>query len=257
MIKIAIANQKGGVGKTTTALNIADALIHCNYKVLFLDLDPQCNSTSSYNAKIEKTTTIYDVINGECLPSDAIQHTDFGDIIAGDRLLTECEGKLLTNIGGHNVIKKALHQIEETCDYDFVIMDTPPNLGIYMLNALTAANGCIIPLKAEKYAVDGLKLLIETINDVIENTNAKLRIYGVLLTAYDKRTSLDKAIWKTLPNVGKVYGFNVFKTPVRICQTIKDAQAEGISLFKKDSSSNGSLDYAHIVKELLENLEED
>lgn len=256
MIKIAIANQKGGVGKTTTALNIADALIHCNYKVLFLDLDPQCNSTSSYNAKIEKTNTIYDVVNGECIPTEAIQHTGFGDIIAGDRLLTECEGKLLTNIGGYNVIKKALQQIEETCDYDFAIMDTPPNLGIYMLNALTAANGCIIPLKAEKYAIDGLKLLIETINGVIENTNEKLKIYGVLLTAYDKRTSLDKGVWKNLPNVGKIYNFNVFKNPIRVCQTIKDAQADGVSLFQKEPNCNGSLDYIHIVKELLQILEE-
>ena len=136
--------------------------------------------------------------------------------------------------------------------YDFVIYDTPPNLGIYMLNALVAADGVIIPIKAEKYAIDGLSQLIKSINEVVETENEDLKIYGVLMTAYDKRNALDKDMWAQLPKVGEQVGFKVFKTPVRICQTIKVAQAEDVSLYDKDSSCTGALDYVDVIKELLE-----
>ncbi len=247
--KIAIANQKGGVGKTTTAINIADALKRCGYDVLFLDLDPQCNSTGSYKAETEDTSTIYDVMDGKVSIKDAIQHTEIGDIIAGDPLMAGEESKFQSRPGGFNIIKKALKEVDD--QYDFVIMDTPPNLGIYMLNALTAANGIVIPVKAEKDAIDGLSQLINTVNEVVENTNENLKVYGVLMTAYDKRNSLDKDIWTQLPEVGKSNGFRVFDNPVRVCQAIKMAQAEEVSLFDKDPASTGALDYAAVVKELL------
>lgn len=250
MIKIAVANQKGGVGKTTTALNIADAMMHCDYRVLFVDLDPQCNSTSSYNAQIEYTETIYDLMQGKCSTKEAIQHTEIGDIIAGDGSLSEIESALDSKMGRYRLLKKALEEVKD--DYDFCIIDTPPNLGLYMLNALVAADGCIIPIKAEKYAIDGLGLLINTVNDVIENENPRLKIYGVMLNEYDKRTTLGRETWNVLPEVGKEKGFRVFQTPVRTCQTIKDAQAEGVSLFERDPSCNAALDYVEVLKELLE-----
>ena len=204
-IKIAITNQKGGVGKTTTAINLADSLKHIGYNVLLVDIDPQSNSTSTYQANLDEFT-IYDLMDKKCTTKEAIQHTDMGDIIAGDPLLSELESKLVGNIGGYNILKKALLQ------YDFVIIDTPPNLGVFMLNALTASNGCIVPIKAEVYAVDGLNLIIKTVNDVIENANPELNFYGVMLTAYDVRNAQDKAIWEQLPVVGEQSGFRVFKT---------------------------------------------
>ena len=248
-IKIAITNQKGGVGKTTTAINLADALKHIGYNVLLVDIDPQSNSTSTYQANLDEFT-IYDLMDKKCTTKEAIQHTDMGDIIAGDPLLSELESKLVGNIGGYNILKKALLQVDD--EYDFVIIDTPPNLGVFMLNALTASNGCIVPIKAEVYAVDGLNLIIKTVNDVIENANPELNFYGVMLTAYDVRNAQDKAIWEQLPVVGEQSGFRVFKTPIRICQDVKKAQSKRTSLFEMSPSCSGSLDYAHFVIELLE-----
>ena len=248
--KIAIANQKGGVGKSTTAINIADALKRCGYDVLFVDLDPQCNSTNSFHAQIEGANTLYDVMNGEVSIEDAIQHTDIGDVLAGDPLLSGEESKFMSKPGAYSIIKRNIKKVQDK--YDFVIYDTPPNLGIYMLNALVAADGVIIPIKAEKYAIDGLSQLIKSINEVVETENEDLKIYGVLMTAYDKRNALDKDMWAQLPKVGEQVGFKVFKTPVRICQTIKVAQAEDVSLYDKDSSCTGALDYVDVIKELLE-----
>lgn len=253
-VKIAIANQKGGVGKTTTALNIADALKRKKKKVLFIDLDPQCNSTASYGAVNDGVNSLYDIFEGKCSPEDAIQSTKAGDIIPGDPLLVELEHKVQTKIGGFLILKKEIKKIEDK--YDYIIMDTPPNLGVFMLNALTASDGVIIPLKAEKYAIDGLNLLISTVNDVVENTNEDLKVYGVVLTAYDQRTSLDKQIWELLPSVGAENGFPVFKTPIRICQTVKDAQAQGIPLFELSASCNAAKDYTAVVKELEKKIKE-
>ncbi len=249
MIKIAIANQKGGVGKTTTAINIADALVRCGYRVLFVDMDPQCNSTSSYQAQIEDTYTIYDLMNEKCTTKDAIQNAQLGDIIAGDPHLPEDESKFLSKIGGFEILRNALEEVND--DYDYVVMDTPPNLGIFMVNALVAATGVIMPLRAEKYAIDGLARLMETIKDVQKHGNPDLEIYGVLMTAYDVRNLLDKEIWQILPETGINYGFPVFKTPVRICQAVKEAQAENASLYDVSPNCNAAIDYANIVKELL------
>lgn len=249
-IRIAIANQKGGIGKTTTALNFTDALNHSGYKTLLIDVDPQANSTGSYKASIEGENTLYDVLEKKCEPAEAIQHTEFGDIIPGDPCLSEIENKLLTSIGGYNSLNKIISKVED--DYDFIIIDTPPNLGIYMISALTAATGIIIPMKAEKYAIDGLKRLIVTINDVMENSNPELNIYGLLLTAYDVRNKLDVDTWAQLPQVAENIGMNVFSRPIRICQAVKNAQSNMRSLFEDAPTSSAAIDYAAIVKELLE-----
>ena len=249
MRTIAVANQKGGIGKTTTSLMLADGLKHCGYNVLFIDLDPQCNSTSSYKAKIEDEYTLYDLMNDKCAVNDAIQHTEMGDIIAGDPHLAEDESKFQSRMGGFNIIKNALKSVQNK--YDFCVIDTPPSLNIFMYNALCAASEIVIPLRAEKYAIDGLGKLIQTVNDVLNNANPTLRIDGVLMTAFDARTSLDNEIWNTLPAIGEKYGFDVFTTPIRICQDIKKAQANGVSLFDTNPSCNGAVDYANVVKEIL------
>lgn len=247
---ITIANQKGGVGKTTTALNIADALRHSGYATLFIDVDPQTNSTSSYKAAIEDTYTMYDLFKKECTADEAIQHTEFGDIIAGDPNLSSIEYELQTSVGGFRILKKALKKMKAA--YDYVVVDTPPNLGIYMLNALTAADKVIVPIKAEKYAIDGLQRLIETIGVVKEEENPDLTIAGILLTTYDRRNELDRKLWETLPEVGEAIGMPVFKSPIRISQDVKKAQDQVQSLFDTYPNSNAAYDYAMITKELIE-----
>lgn len=262
-IKIAIANQKGGVGKSTTAINIADALNHFGFKVLFIDLDPQHNSTSTYGAAIDGENTIVDVLKKDCTATEAVQHMPLGDIIAGDGIMAQEENYFNSQKARENILKKQLKDVED--DYDYIIMDTPPNLGIYMINALTCADGCIIPIKAEQYAIDGLGLLVETVNEVVEDLNDSLKIYGVLLNVYDSRNGLDKDIFEILPNVGEAKGFKVFKTPIRVSQDVKKVQSMrdtvdedgnvtkvNRSLFENYSTSNAAIDYVNLTKELME-----
>ncbi len=261
-IKICIANQKGGVGKTTCALNIGDALTHSGYKVLFIDLDPQHNSTSTYGATMEDENTIVDVLKKDCTAEEAIQHMPMGDIIPGDRLLADIEHELSTKTMRELLLKKAIASVEK--DYDFIIMDTPPNLGLYLVNSLSAVDGVVVTIKAEQYAVDGLSQIIEAIQDIQDNVNEKLKLYGVLLNMYDSRNALDRDIREVLPQVGKDKGFHPFKTVIRISQDVKKVQSmqntidkdgnvvvANRSLFENYPDSNAAIDYISLVKEIL------
>ncbi len=247
--KIAISNQKGGVAKTTTALCLADALIHCDYSVLFVDLDAQCNSTSVYEAIVDDQCTVADLLKSKCTVQEAIQKTEMGDIIAGDPALAGIAPELDREINRYELLKEALEPIEN--DYDFIIMDTPPGEGLYMLNAFFAADGTIIPLTGEKFAVDGLAKIVQTIDSVRKHGNPELEIYGVLMNKYDGRKRLDKMIWKELKDVGEEYGFKIFEQPIRVCQEVGNAQADHVSLFEMNPNCNASLDYAALAKELL------
>lgn len=253
--KIAITNAKGGVAKSTTAINIADALMYIGYRVLFIDMDPQANSTSVYEGLMEKADdrkTLLDVMEKKSPTAECIEHTDFGDIIPGDPELAEQDAVYQTKIGGTKILKKALREIDD--DYDFVIMDTPPNLGAYMRNAIYAADGCICPVLPKKFAIDGLSRLLDTIDDIKEDGNENLRIYGILLTIYDKRNAQDRALKEQLPAFGEELGFHVFETPIRTCQDVEKAISDCKSLFRTKGNSNGAIDYANVVKELLEEI---
>lgn len=249
MKTIAIANQKGGIGKTTTAINIADCLSHKGKKVLFLDLDPQCNSSGTYKAKIDGAATMCDVFAGDVEPKEAIQHTEMGDIIPGDPLLANDEARYQSTMGGYNKAKNICKAVSG--DYDFCVIDTPPNLGIYMINALNAADSVIIPIQADNYAIEGLTNVLKTIKDVKENANDSLKIEGVLLTRYDARMNLEKETKAQLPQICKSIGLPLFDIAIRTDQTIKDAQAAKVSLFDAAPKSKGATDYAELVDVLL------
>lgn len=253
---IAITNQKGGVAKTSDAINLADAFRHLGNKILFIDMDPQCNSTAVYNAQTEGVNTIVDVLKGDCKADEAVQHTALGDIIAGDKLLNQEEMFFNNQKARESILKRRIFRVIE--NYDYVFIDTPPNLGIYMLMSLTAADGCVVAIRAEKFAIDGLSLLIQTVNEIVETLNDELRIYGVLLNAYDKRNALDRQIYQMLPELGEASSFRTFKTAIRTDQNVKNVQAmelddraQARSLFELAPKCNAAQDYMDAAKELI------
>lgn len=258
--KIAITNQKGGVSKTTTALNIADVLIHLGYKVLFLDLDPQVNATETFGAQYRDHETILDVLKKECSIKEAIQNTAFGDIVAGDDLLVQEEMFFNAKKAREFLLDRALTEIEQ--EYDFIIMDTPPNLGIYMVNALTAADGCIIPVTPSNYSIRGLGRLASNLYEIREDLNPKLKVYGVLLSCFDARKSLSITTKATLPEACDMLGLRTFNTVIRTDEkvetaqnlSIEDAMIESRSLLENFHRSKAAADYASLVNELLEEL---
>lgn len=254
--KIVIANQKGGVAKTTTAVNIADALMYMKKRVLLIDLDPQSNSTSVFlsDGTGEKDKTILDVFQKKVPLKECIRHTDFGDIVCGSRSLADSEDTYMRAAGGLKIIKNAVKQIEE--EYDYIIMDTPPNVGAFMRNALFAANGIITPIQAKRFALDGLSDFLDTVEVLKDDGNEELQILGVLLTMYDQRNKQDREVREQLPKVGEQLGINIFKTAIRTCQDIENAIAESKSLFRTKSNSNGANDYADLVIEMLDLIKE-
>ncbi len=253
---IAVANNKGGVCKTTTVINFADGFKHFKKKVLVVDMDPQANTTSTFGINIVqgKTYTIVDVLDGTCEIEDAIIKTKMGDIIPGDNVLSGKEMEYFSRNAREKILSKRIKPLKEK--YDFIVIDTPPNLGVFMVNALTAADGCVIPMKAEKYAIDGLTVLLKAINAVKEDLNEDLEIYGILMSAYDVRNSFDREMWRSLPDIGEKIGVRIFKTPIRICQDVKTVQSkiglENRSLYDNYPCCNASKDYAMATRELME-----
>ena len=263
---ITVANHKGGVGKTTVAINLADALKHCDmFKVLLIDLDSQHNATDTFGAKIEDENTMVDVLKGYCTIEEAIQRMPMGDIVPGDDLLASIQKELIRNLNDNElayVLKNALNKVKDT--YDYIIIDTSPALDIYMEAALNAADECIIPITAQKYAIDGLANLMNTINYQKENYNKNLELLGVLLNVYDRRLKMDRDVKDMLPEYGKMLNFNVLDTHIRISQEIKNAQAIADTVDEKGNKivSNRSLfdnypgsaavqNYINLVREIV------
>ena len=250
--KIVVANQKGGVAKTTTAINIADALMYMGFRVLFVDLDPQCNSSTVFTGGkyAEADYTLYDVFRKKKSFRDCIITTDFGDIVCGSVELADEEDRFMRAPGGLKVIKYAIEEIED--DYDYVVMDTPPNCGAYMRNALFAADGIVIPVQAKKFALDGLARFLDTVNLLKRDDNEKLEILGILMTLYDVRNAQDKEVLEALPEICNGIGVRLFKNVIRTCQDIEKCISASVSLFKTKKTSNGANDYAALVVEMMD-----
>ena len=223
---IVIANHKGGVGKTTVAINLADTFNHLGYNTLMIDLDSQHNTSDTYCAKIEDEYTMVDVLRQGCTARDAIQHKPLGDIIPGDDLLAQEIKPLIRQNDDDSLaylLKNLLKSVKD--EYEYIILDTSPSLDIYMEMALNCADELIVPITSQIYAVKGLNNLTRIIKRQKDTYNPELKFLGVLLNIYDRRNGMDRDIKESLEDYGQALGFNVLNTHIRISQEVKKAQA--------------------------------
>jgi len=243
----AICNQKGGVGKTTTANALVAGLTNKGYKTLAIDTDPQGNLTNSMQAD-DQHSSVYEVMKGAISAVDAIQHTAQGDIISSSLFLTGADLEF-TDTGREYLLKDKITPLVPV--YDYIIIDSPPTLGILTINALTAANDIIIPMGADVYSLQGLGQLYSTINKVKKYCNSALNISGLLVTRYSGRSILAKDMRDVIDEKAKKIDSKLFKTVIREGIAVKEAQAQQISLFSNGIKSNPAQDYVSFIEEYL------
>ena len=249
---IALTNQKGGVGKTTSAVNIAASLAVSEIKTLLIDMDPQANTTTGIAEIIENRAknTIYETLVDEIPIKDTITKTTFNylDAILSTNDLVGAEIELVSVIARELELKKSLAKVKRI--YDYIIIDCPPSLGLLTLNSLTAANALIIPIQAEYYALEGLGQLLNTIRLVQQHLNKNLKIAGVLVTMFDGRLNLSKQV---LGEVKGYFGDKLFKTVIHRNVRLGEAPSFGKPALLYDANSVGAQDYMTLVEEIITN----
>lgn len=247
--KLAIVNQKGGVGKSTTAINLGAALAEKGLKVLIVDIDPQGNASSGLGIdKTEVEYSIYDLLLEDVDFSDVIISVKESklDIIPANIDLAGAEIELVSQISRESRLNKALDGDIDT--YDYILIDCPPSLGLLTLNALTAADGVIVPIQCEYYALEGLGQLLETIKLVQNNLNNKLELEGVLLTMYDSRTNLSDQVADEVKNH---FSDEIYETVIPRNVRLSEAPSFGQSIINYDNRSSGAKAYRKLAQEVL------
>lgn len=246
---IAIANQKGGVGKTTTAINLSACLAEAGQKVLVLDIDPQGNTTSGLGInKEEMESTIYQVILQEIEIEDAICKQTFEnlDVIPSNVNLAGAEIDLIDVEDREYILKNAILKVRD--NYDYVILDCPPSLSMLTVNAMTAADTVLVPIQCEYYALEGLTQLIHTINLVKKKLNPALELEGVVFTMYDSRTNLSLQV---VENVKDNLKQNIYKTIIPRNIRLAEAPSHGLPINIYDSKSSGAESYRLLAEEVM------
>ena len=248
---IAIANQKGGVGKTTTAINLSACLAEAGQKVLVIDIDPQGNTTSGFGlSKDDSNNTVYEVILQECNIKDAIIENvvDNLDIISSNVNLAGAEIDLIDIDNREYSLKSAIKEVRD--QYDFIILDCPPSLSMLTVNAMTAADTVLVPIQCEYYALEGLTQLIHTINLVKKKLNPELELEGVVFTMYDSRTNLSLQV---VENVKDNLKENIYKTIIPRNIRLAEAPSHGLPINIYDSKSSGAESYRMLAAEVMGN----
>ena len=249
---IAIANQKGGVGKTTTAVNLCAALVKRGRRVLLIDCDPQGNATTGMGVNKNRVKSIYDVLLRDLPAMEAVVATKYGHVLASNADLAGANVELVDIEGREQLLKSKLEPLKEK--YDYIWIDCPPSLELLTLNSLTAADSVLVPVQSEYYALEGLSDLMNTIKLVNRRMNPSLEIEGLVLTMYDNRTKLssdvEEALRKNFP--GKVY-----ETTIPRNVRLSEAPSHGKPCIAYDKSSKGSRAYLHLANEFLKRQKED
>lgn len=247
---LAIANQKGGVAKTTTAINLSACLATFGQKVLVVDTDPQGNTTSGLGiAELEAGRCIYDCLINDLPLKMVIQSTAIETlfVVPATIQLAGAEVELVPAVSREYKLKRALQAV--TADYDYIIIDCPPSLGLLTLNAMTAAHGVLIPIQCEYYALEGLSLLLNTINLVKGHLNPDLEIFGAVLTMFDARTNLSIEV---VDEVKKFFKDKVFASLISRNVKLSEAPSYGLPIILYDPKSKGAEQYMDLAKEVLE-----
>ena len=246
---IAIANQKGGVGKTTTAINLSACLAEAKKKILTIDLDPQGNTTSGLGVdKNETDNTVYELMLGECTVKECIKKTQIEELylIASDVNLAGAEIELLGINDKEYILKNAVDYVKD--DYDFIIIDCPPSLNMLTVNAMTTADTVLVPIQCEYYALEGLSQLIHTIDLVQQRLNPNLQLEGVVFTMYDARTNLSLQV---VENVKNNLNTTIYKTIIPRNIRLAEAPSHGLPINLYDSKSAGAESYRLLAQEVM------
>ncbi len=245
---ISLVNQKGGVGKTTTAINLGASLAYYGQKCLIVDMDPQANATSGLGLS-NIYPSIYDVLVKGSSPKEVIRSTDIEnlELMASDISLVGAEVELVETKGRETQLKRKIMSLKR--DYDFILIDAPPSLGLLTVNTLVASDSVLIPIQAEFYAMEGLSKLLHTIRSIQRELNSRLTIEGVLLTMYDTRLNLSHEVTE---EVRKYFGDKVYKVIIPRNVKLAEAPSYGKDIFTYDHHSRGAITYKELANEVME-----